>query len=207
MSESDGLDHRGGCSCGWLGPWRLTDAEAHEDMHEHHRQTRCQLTTFEFKEAEDDLMPFERAKHKDQGASEGAVIMKILVQQSQDPRYSLLERRIQTLGELLLSRGLVTDHPGNNSGVQFKNTSFTMNSYYWGDCDCGMELTDEEYDLIDNGERHSSEFHKPECLEDAPNFVCQELKVWWYKNLGRAMDSNILEEEIINNHGGADVSC
>lgn len=65
---SNELDHRGGCSCGWQGPWRLTEAEAHADMHEHHRQTRCQLTTFEFKETEDDLMPFERGKNNTGGA-------------------------------------------------------------------------------------------------------------------------------------------
>lgn len=61
------LDHRGGCSCGWRGPWRLTNDDANLDVAEHYRQTGHQITDFQYREVkitpdDDDLMPFERNK-------------------------------------------------------------------------------------------------------------------------------------------------
>lgn len=48
--------------------------------------------------------------------------------------------------------------PFDNTGTSYKNDTFSVNAYYWGDDD---------------------------ALADRPNFVYKDLKVYWYKYLGR----------------------
>ena len=47
--------------------------------------------------------------------------------------------------------------PFDNTGTSYKNNAFAVNAYYWGDDD----------------------------TKDRPNFVYKDLKVYWYKHLGR----------------------
>lgn len=53
--------------------------------------------------------------------------------------------------------------PFQNSGLSFECDTFSVRAYYWGD---------------DPAE------------QDKPNFVWQNVKVWWYKRLGRGTRVN-----------------
>ena len=48
--------------------------------------------------------------------------------------------------------------PFDNTGTSYKNDTFSVNAYYWGDDD---------------------------ALADRPNFVYKDFKVYWYKHLDR----------------------
>lgn len=52
------IEHRGGCSCGWRGPWRRTDADAKHDKHQH-----CAATGHRDPDPDtSDLMPHEAVR-------------------------------------------------------------------------------------------------------------------------------------------------
>lgn len=68
--------------------------------------------------------------------------------------------------------------PFNNSGEHFTNDVFEVHAYYWGDCDCSLNDTGDEY------------IHKSNCPVIRPNFKCGDLEVNWYKYLGRGMSIN-----------------
>jgi hypothetical protein len=51
-------------------------------------------------------------------------------------------------------------NPFDNTGTEYSNDTFTVRAYYWGD-------DDERYNM--------------------PNFEYKDLKVYWYKYLGRGM--------------------
>lgn len=54
--------------------------------------------------------------------------------------------------------------PFDNTSESYKNKEFVVNAYYWGDDD---------------------------ALQDRPNFVYKDLKVYWYKYLGRGTVATI----------------
>jgi hypothetical protein len=54
--------------------------------------------------------------------------------------------------------------PFDNTGESYSNDTFVVNAYYWGD---------------------------DERLSDRPNFRYKDLKVYWYKYLGRATVATI----------------
>jgi len=116
--------------------------------------------------------------------------LNILIQAHNDSRYRLLETRLADLGQQLVEAGLVEDNPTHNNGQQYKGDTFTIRAYYWGDCICPGRVCPHENDEENCGSDCPSQEgpHLPECLEDVPNFQCQELSVWWYKYIGRAMD-------------------
>lgn len=65
-------------------------------------------------------------------------------------------------------------------GQEFKNDVFEMRPYYWGDCTCGADETDEGVD------------HTKECALMLPNFkhYASGVELEWYKYIGRGMKAN-----------------
>lgn len=70
--------------------------------------------------------------------------------------------------------------------------------YYWGDCDCGEDYPAHSKDC--NGltctcgaeaQWKPRGFHLPTCSLTLPNFKFGEVKINWYKSIGRGMSTNI----------------
>ena len=60
-------------------------------------------------------------------------------------------------------------------GAEYKNNTFEVMQYYWGDCDCGCD--DKEYEWCDENERAK------ECHLMKPNFLYKPtgFEIQWYK--------------------------
>lgn len=63
-------------------------------------------------------------------------------------------------------------------GAHYSSAVFDMRPFYWGDCDCGADDTDDEE-------------HKATCSVALPNFFYKKtgFEVRWYKWIGRSMET------------------
>ena len=74
---------------------------------------------------------------------------------------NIITRGLFFLGEMVaLKTGA---NPCENNASQFKNDTFSMRSFYWGD---------------------------DETISNFPNFKYKDVEVRWYKYLGRGMEVN-----------------
>lgn len=64
----------------------------------------------------------------------------------------------------------------NGYGVDYENDTFVMRRFWWGDCTCGADESDDPYAA-----------HTQECAHMLPNFHHKPsgFKVRWYKWIGR----------------------
>ena len=140
--------------------------------------------------------------------------MKKLNHPYDDPRYSVLESRLRDLGEQLVEAKLTKYNPTNNSGDSYQGKIFSIRAYFWGDCDCPLHQCNHQPPKNEECDRDCpTADHRDDCPEEAPNFQSGDLKVWWYKYIGREMDFTDVpanqirsiirtcEDEISNMHG------
>ena len=96
-------------------------------------------------------------------------------------------------------------------GAPYENDTFEMHPFWWGDCDCGHETAEYDWDAANPHQpacefdmtyrctcSHSADWkawaathdHDPKCGVARPNFLhkASGIRVDWYKYIGRGME-------------------
>jgi hypothetical protein len=112
-----------------------------------------------------------------------------------------IQQQISAIGALVDALGLCIDTPCGNTGAVFKNSTFELRAYSWGDCANAAEAKECDYcaDVATADVEWQEELCKcstdavePVCDDEscnicAPNFVYLGSKFWanWYKHINR----------------------